>query len=690
MRQPLDRAQRPGAEVEAVDLGAAELRPHARDRADRLQQRRLAGARCAEDEHRAVLVGLEVGGQLLLPLREVGEPEEHLRVALDRQLPEVDRRRQVVEPRAPGGGDARVLGRADERLHDALLVVGAEVLVVRVGFGDPLDLPHRDRAEAQLGDPHLGGDDLVLGRPAARVGRLEGHEPAGTRLRDAAARDARVERRRDRIVDDILRVGLVGHAQGDAQVGVGAQVVLDDARGALRRHDEVDAEGATALRDVDDAVDELRHLLRERRELVDHEHERRRRLGVLPLLELEQVLRLLAVEQVLAVVQLGLEARERPAHEVRAQVGDEAHAVRQLDAVGEGAAALVVDEQERDAIGAVRCRHAEHPRLQELGLAGAGRAADERVRSLRAQVEGHDVARALSHDRAQRARPLEPRELRAAAVDDRRVLPPAVDDRRRILGDLVAHEREEHDGVRDVGAVVDDDARVDDGREALREHAHVLERDALDGDALLRLARAHGPGPRRIQPARDVDEAAARGGERLDGRSDEDAVDADVGAALEDLREARAVDGRVVRDDDDDARGDLGLRDARGALDVGAEVHRRPAIGHRAAVVGRLGAAHDVLLERVEERGARGRGVASGSCWKGLVSLVVCGSHLSQSSSAVQSGSHSATATTSFGACRPNSCTEMPRSTSAASPLGPAMPIEPDTGRDSNTGTPST
>ena len=131
-------------------------------------------------------------------------------------------------------------------------------------------------------------------------------------------------------------------------------------------------------------------------------------LRVAALLELEQVLGLLAVEQVLAVVQLGAQARQRAAHEVRAQVGDEADAVRQVDAVGERRAALVVDEEERDAVGAVLGRHAEHPRLQELALAGAGRAADEGVRALRAQVERHRVGAALADDRAQRAGLLQP------------------------------------------------------------------------------------------------------------------------------------------------------------------------------------------------------------------------------------------------------------------------------------------
>ena len=131
------------------------------------------------------------------------------------------------------------------------------------------------------------------------------------------------------------------------------------------------------------------------------EHERRRGVGVAALLELEQVLRALAVQELLAVVQLGAQARQRAPHEVRGEVGDEADGVRELDAVGERRAALVVDEQERDAVGAVLGGHAEHPRLQELALARAGRAADERVRSLRAQVEVHDAVRALADRGAQ-------------------------------------------------------------------------------------------------------------------------------------------------------------------------------------------------------------------------------------------------------------------------------------------------
>ena len=73
--------------------------------------------------------------------------------------------------------------------------------------------------------------------------------------------------------------------------------------------------------------------------------------------------------------------------------------MRQVDAVGEGGAALVVDEEERHPVGAVGGRHAEHPGLQELRLSGTGRAADEGVRALRAQVEMERPGTAVTDER---------------------------------------------------------------------------------------------------------------------------------------------------------------------------------------------------------------------------------------------------------------------------------------------------
>ena len=212
-------------------------------------------------------------------------------------------------------------------------------------------LPLGAAAEGQRLDLHVGRRRDVGGPPTG-IPRLEGDEPARAGLGHGTAGQRGVEERGLLGPEHVVGVVLVGHAQRHAQVGVGAQVVLDDAGGTLRREDEVQAERAAALGDVDDAVDELGHLLDERRELVDDDDERRRGVDLAAALELDEVLGLVPGEQVLAVVQLGRERRERPAHEVRRQVGDEADGVRQLDAVAEGRAALVVDEQEGDALRA--------------------------------------------------------------------------------------------------------------------------------------------------------------------------------------------------------------------------------------------------------------------------------------------------------------------------------------------------
>ena len=121
-------------------------------------------------------------------------------------------------------------------------------------------------------------------------------------------------------------------------------------------------------------------------------------------LELEQVLGLVLGQEVLAVLELGRQGRERAAHQVRRQVGDQADGVRQVDAVAERRATLVVDEQEGHPLRGVRGRHAEDPGLEELALAGAGRAADEGVRAVGAQVDREGAGGGLADDGAQVAR----------------------------------------------------------------------------------------------------------------------------------------------------------------------------------------------------------------------------------------------------------------------------------------------
>jgi hypothetical protein len=117
------------------------------------------------------------------------------------------------------------------------------------------------------------------------------------------------------------------------------------------------------------------------------------------------------------------------------------------------------------------------------------------------------------------------------------------------------------------------------------------------GDGILDAA-AHRADARRTQAGRDVDERAADRRQSVDDGRDEDAVDADVGAALEHLDESRAVDGRIGGHDDEHRGLPREGRLLGGAPDIGAVAHRVPVVVERQARGGcRLRPAHHELLE---------------------------------------------------------------------------------------------
>ena len=127
-------------------------------------------------------------------------------------------------------------------------------------------------------------------------------------------------------------------------------------------------------------------------ELVDDDHQAREPapgggLGVLRPGAVD-VLRVHVAQHPLASLQLGVERGERALGLARVEVRHHADRVRQPLAVGERRPALVVDEHEVQRVGAVRHREAHDERLQELGLARAGRARDERVGAVARDVEG--------------------------------------------------------------------------------------------------------------------------------------------------------------------------------------------------------------------------------------------------------------------------------------------------------------
>ena len=278
----LEALQRPGAEVEPVDVARAERGPRARRDRDGAQHRRLARRRwCRRRACEPSRSGSKYTGLLQLPLGDVAHAEQDRAVASGRQRRAG--RPSVARSSSHGRRGAGMPATSPRRRAWRRCASG------RSGPRSPScasvsapasDLPPRGRPNRSSATSTCGGSGSSL-RPAARVGGLERHEPARAGLGDAAAGDATGRSApATGSPTTSFESRLVRHAQRDAQVGVGAQVVLDDARRALRRHDQVDAERPAALGDVDDAVDELGHLARERGELVDDEHERRRGVGV--------------------------------------------------------------------------------------------------------------------------------------------------------------------------------------------------------------------------------------------------------------------------------------------------------------------------------------------------------------------------------------------------------------------------
>lgn len=138
--------------------------------------------------------------------------------------------------------------------------------------------------------------------------RLELCDPSGAGFGRSTARDGRVEVRRHRRPKHVCGVVFVSHPQGNPQVGVGAEVVLDDSRGTLGGQDEVQTKRSAALSNIDDAVNELWNLTHQRSELVHDDDETRRAVRIARLLQLQQVLGALLVEQVFPVAQLGPKA----------------------------------------------------------------------------------------------------------------------------------------------------------------------------------------------------------------------------------------------------------------------------------------------------------------------------------------------------------------------------------------------
>lgn len=178
-----------------------------------------------------------------------------------------------------------------EARRDDATEVGRTVRLGRRGTS------HR-RAAAGVGDGHL---DLgpVAGTTTADPRRLEGDRSPATGAHDRASGQGGRELRCISGIDHVLRVGAVTHAQRDPQIDVGAYVGRHHTGRPLRRQHEVYAERATHCGETDQPGDEVGHLLGQDPELVDDEHQSRKRRDARDALIILDVLGADAGEQLL-------------------------------------------------------------------------------------------------------------------------------------------------------------------------------------------------------------------------------------------------------------------------------------------------------------------------------------------------------------------------------------------------------
>ncbi len=370
--------------VSVDDVQVQLVRGVSRDRLDRdaPQQARAAGP--VGPDHGEVTTGLQVvvPDRLLLLVREVHQAQGQGAVAVarawvGREVGGVDEIRQRREPGTGRSGPShgRLAGGANE---------GRELGVWSVpggGHASPVLELHRHvagRDESRRSGPRglkgskapvAGPPERATGQPVADPGRVG-------------------------CLDDVLGVGAVTHAQGDASVDVGTDVGRDDTCRSLRREHEVDAQGATDRGDGEQPRHEVRELLRQDPELVDDDHQpgHERVAGPADPLVGLQVGRAGSTQGTLAAGQLGAQRGEGSTGEVGVEVRDESCGVRQGGALGEGRPTLVVEQHEGELVRRQRESQPRDEGLQQLGLAGPGGAADEHVRAVGGEVEGDRAA----------------------------------------------------------------------------------------------------------------------------------------------------------------------------------------------------------------------------------------------------------------------------------------------------------
>ena len=230
-RQLLEARSAPDAEVERVDVDGRTPSASAAAAARVRRATVLPEPPVPKIARWPSTSGWNADDLLRLPLGKVAHAERQALVGAPAQLAQVDRRRELVEPRPARRGDARAARRLGDGRRPSASGRSGRGRAPRASSSSPGADQSAPTPNGMSATSTRGASARAAG-PAAGVAGLEALEPAGSGLGDRAPGDRRVEVRGILHADDIERVGLVGHAQRDAQVGVGAQVVADDARRA--------------------------------------------------------------------------------------------------------------------------------------------------------------------------------------------------------------------------------------------------------------------------------------------------------------------------------------------------------------------------------------------------------------------------------------------------------------------------
>nr|WP_233517574.1 hypothetical protein [Geodermatophilus sp. LHW52908] len=371
---------------------------------DRAQPRGAAAAGTADGQPAAAAVRVELQRVLGLGRRVVHQPDPQ-RASSPGRLPErqggqVVGLHAVGQRRAPGTvrwGEALLPRPAGQRGHRPCQV-GRPSGLFRGGRRGAVRPPPRGHPDGAPRGGRVAGDPRDLHQLGGRATHPH-QRPAG---------DVGGQPRRGGQAEHVPGLGLVGGAQADAQGAVGPDLGGDHAGRALGRQDEVDAQGAAALGDADQAREEVGLVLGQAGELVDHDHQPG---GVDVGRERGEVRDPVPGQQPLAPGQLGTQRPQGPGGPRRVEVGDHPDGVREPCRLGERGATLVVDQEEGAPVRRVGQGEPQDERLQELGLPGAGGPRDERVGPVPAQVERERAgggAAEREHQRPAVARPRPP------------------------------------------------------------------------------------------------------------------------------------------------------------------------------------------------------------------------------------------------------------------------------------------